>query len=373
MSSGEDEREDVIDVDACLRAAVELKANVLASKRKDFTRAPEFVRNTVSRVGDEEYERARMKPVNERVMFANALIDQANALTRSNDHEQALEAYSDALATFCHFTRPSGTEKLMYVDHLSTSTTDEGAQTVKRIMLNAAACMMNEDLRRRAREIEWATTQALRVDGNCAAAYYRRGKARAVMEEEEAMEKAVDDLKRAVDIEPEEKRYVRALEQHIKNMALERGERRAVFNKMFSSTRGIYDETESRPRESSGIKSDDESDRILLDDELKAKAREMGFDVDSSAFHAELASRVRDEIRDSHRSRARDLGLDLEDDQVKDAIAFFERKRRQAELTKYSVDVSHSRIARWFIHALLAAVVARFAYVIRVVLTRTID
>ena len=49
---------------------------------------------------------------------------------------------------------------MTYVDHLSQGSI-EGAKMVKRIMLNASACLMNADLGKNASEIEWATTQAL--------------------------------------------------------------------------------------------------------------------------------------------------------------------------------------------------------------------
>ena len=65
--------------------------------------------------------------------------------------------------------RRESTAEVTYVDHLSQGSI-EGAKMVKRIMLNASACLMNADLGKNASEIEWATTQALRADAASAVA-----------------------------------------------------------------------------------------------------------------------------------------------------------------------------------------------------------
>ena len=366
-----------IDVNECLRRAVEIKAKQLSDARREYEEAPEFVKQTISRDRDAAYDAVRGSSIHERALFASDLIERANSLTRGNEHEEALELYSDALAVFCHFARPSGTEstsRLVYVDHLEGSTTDEGAEAVKRIMLNASACMMNENLSKRAREIEWATTQALRIDASCAAAYFRRAKARASMDGESAMEKAMSDFKRAAELEPREKKYARALEEHGKALSAERNRQRAVFQRMFSPDRAIYEVDDDEEALNEDEVSDDvdaEIKRMLLDAELKAKARAMGFDVESVAFREEFATRVREELDAKRHSRAQSLGLNLDDDQVKGAIEYFERKRRANERANGLAprDSQGGQIARYFTKALLVVLVARIAYMIHVLLT----
>lgn len=371
-----DERER-IDVKECLRRAVEIKAKQLSDARREYEEAPEFVKQTLARDRDAVYDAVRGSSMRERVAFASELIERANALTRAKENDEALELYSDALAVFCHFARPSGTEstsQLIYVDHLEGSTTDEGVEVVKRIMLNASACMMNNNLASRAREIEWATTQALRADASCAVAYYRRGKARACMDGENAMAKAISDFKRAIELDPGEKKYARALEDHEKVLSAERRRQRTVFQRMFSRDRPIYEVDDAGVALTDNKINDDidsDIERILLDSDLKAKAKEMGFDVESTAFREEFTARVREELYATRHSRAQSLGLNLDDDQVKSTIEFFERKRRANERrVALTTRDSHSiRIAHYFTKALLIVIVARIAYVIYVILT----
>ena len=364
--------EPVLDVNDAMHRAVALKAERLRRTRASYEAAPVFVRDTLATDRDENYVELRKKPLAARVSFANKLLDDAKALVREEAHEDALEAYTDALAAFCHFERPSGTEStetLTYVDYLEDDERQsEGVEMVKRIMLNASACLMNIDLRKHAKAVEWATTQALRADTACAAAYYRRGRARATMTEEGTVEQALEDFKRAMDLDPGEKRYVRAFAEHSREVVKTTEVRRAVFGKMFSGSSAIYADDEANDETVAKSTVDEEVERVLLDERLLAKAREMGFDVDADDFRREFASRVRDEVHDSRRERAKELGLNLDDDDVKRAIEYFERSRRGGDS-----DASSRIFARFVARALMVLVVARVAYVVHKIATSPFD
>lgn len=362
--------EPVIDMNDAMHRAVALKAERLRRTRASYEAAPVFVRDTLATDRDENYVELRKKPLAARLTFANKLLDDAKALVREEAHEDALEAYTDALAAFCHFERPSGTEStetLTYVDYLEDDERQsEGVEMVKRIMLNASACLMNIDLRKHAKAVEWATTRALRADAACAAAYYRRGRARTMMTEEGTVEQALDDFKRAVDLDPGEKRYVRALAEHSREVMKTTEVQRAVFGKMFSGASAIYADDKATTVAKSTV--DEEVERVLLDESLLVKAQEMGFNVDADDFRRELASRVRDEVHDSRRERAKELGLNLDDDDVKRAIEYFERSRRGGDS-----DASSQTFARFVARALIVLVVARFVYVVHKIATSPID
>jgi magnesium-dependent phosphatase 1 len=364
--------EPVLDMNDVMRRAVALKTERLRRTRASYEAAPPFVRGTLATDRDENYVELRKKPLAARVTFANKLLNYAKALVREQAHEDALEAYTDALAAFCHFERPSGTEStetLTYVDYLEDDERQsEGVNMVKRVMLNASACLMNIDLSKHAKEIEWATTQALRADNACATAYYRRGRARATMTDEEKVEQALNDFKRAVDLDRGEKRYVRALAEHSKEVAKTTKVRRAIFEKMFSSTSAIFDADEAKNETIAKNASDEEVDRVLRDENLLAKAREMGFDVDADDFRRELASRVREELHESRRERAEKLGLNLDDNDVKRAIEYFKFSRRDGDL-----DTRSQFFARFVVRALVVLIIARVVYVAHKLATSSFD
>jgi magnesium-dependent phosphatase 1 len=115
-------------------------------------------------------------------------------------------------------------------------------------------------------------------------------------------------------------------------------------------------------------RSDVEIHRILADESIKAKVQEMGFDLHDERFRAEFASRIREEVHNDRMRRAEELGLDLEDKDVKRAIEFFETQRRQRERDGSFIDGIHiSGGARWRSYiapALMVFIFARVAFVV---------
>ena len=186
------------------------------------------------------------------------------------------------------------------------------------------------------------------------------------MTEEGTVEQALDDFKRAVDLDPGEKRYVRALAEHSREVMKTTEVQRAVFGKMFSGASAIYADDKATTVAKSTV--DEEVERVLLDESLLVKAQEMGFNVDADDFRRELASRVRDEVHDSRRERAKELGLNLDDDDIKRAIEYFERSRRGGDS-----DASSQTFARFVARALIVLVVARVVYVVHKIATSPID
>jgi hypothetical protein len=73
---------------------------------------------------------------------------------------------------------------------------------------------------------------------------------------------------------------------------------------------------------------------------LREKATSMGFDVEDAQFREQFAALVDDELRASRTKRAEVLGIDLEDDQVKRAVDFFEAKRRKASVSESSRELT---------------------------------
>jgi len=362
--------EPVVDFNEALRRAVELKARRLAETRAEYEAAPRFVKDTLTTDRDEKYVALRAETVDARVAFAEDVIERVNEAARGGLYDEALEGCTDALAAFCYFERPPGVEstgEVTYVDHLSQGSI-EGAKMVKRIMLNASACLMNADLGKNASEIEWATTQALRADNASAVAHYRRGCARATMVDEHAMEKALDDFRRAVALDPDEKRYARALSECARRVAAAKLASRAMFGKIFSSDTGIYDDIDG-PEDASMLNkrksdADNEVARVLRDESLKSKARELGFDVDSEAFQSEFAALIRKEIDSNTRHETTSFGLKSCVEWLSRAFGFINVGSRSE-----SSDVRSSP-SRIVVYASATIFLARLTYVVYVLLTK---
>lgn len=365
--------EPVVDFNETLRRAVELKARRLAETRAEYEAAPRFVKDTLTTDRDEKYVALRADTVDARVAFAEDVIERANEAARGGLYDDALEGCTDALAAFCYFERPPGVEsttEVTYVDHLSQGSI-EGAKMVKRIMLNASACLMNADLGKNASEIEWATTQALRADAASAVAHYRRGCARATMVDEHAMEKALGDFRRAVALDPDEKRYARALSECARRVAAAKSASRAMFGKIFSSDKAIYDgideSEDAHVLTKRKCDAEDEVARVLRDESLKSKAREMGFDVDSEAFQSEFAALIRKEIDSNIHRETRTFGLKSCVEWISRAFGFVDIGEAGTRSESSDFRASSSRLV---VYASAAILVARLTYVVYALLTK---
>lgn len=362
--------------------AVEIKQAMLADRRRAYDEAPAFVQHTV--IHDEfdaRYHAVRALSTHERAEFSRKYIAQANEAVVDELYDDAMEHYTDALAAFCYFARGEGasTSTLTYTDYLKDDGgDDEGRDIVKTIMLNASACLMNRDLKTHARDVVWACGQALRVDARSAKAYYRRGRALVALEEHE---KAMNDLKRAVELAPDDVQYARTLAQCTRAHVQREREERRVFGKMFNASTPLYDEkgddnhapTSTSDRSKTGplpfdSEVSNEVERVLLDAELMEKARAMGFDVADDKFREELAARVREQILRDKLERAKDLGIDLNDERVKQAVEFFDRQKANANLPSHRA-ASNSFASMWTSYVSPALLVLIFCRVLYVIIT----
>jgi tetratricopeptide (TPR) repeat protein len=365
--------------------AVDIKRAMLADARREYEEAPSFVRCTV--IHDEfdaRYQAVRALSTHERAEFSRKYIAQANEAVVDELYDDAMEHYTDALAVFCYFARGEGasTSTLAYTDYLEDDDgDDEGREIVKTIMLNASACLMNKDLKTHAKDVVWACGHALRVDERSAKAYYRRGKALAALEEHE---QAMKDLKRAVELAPDDAQYARTLAQCTRVHVHREQQARRVFGKMFNAGAPLYDDANNDEKTSpltsersmSGTlpyesEVSNEVERVLRDEDLMEKARAMGFDVDEDAFREELAARVREQILRDKLERAKDLGIDLNDERVKQAMDFFDRQKAKANVHGRR-DALNSLASTWTSYvspALLTLIFCRVAYVIITLIT----
>jgi magnesium-dependent phosphatase 1 len=340
------DEEEIIDVPRALHYAAEVKRRAISAQRREYEEAPRFVQHTVVTDIDAEYVAVRSSSLENRCAFAKNYIEKGNQAAASMLFDEALECYTDALAAFCYFEREDGlsSSKMKYNDYLNEPTSsEEGRNIVKQIMLNASACLMNSDLTSNALEIDWACSQALRVDECCAKAYYRRGRARSRLHDEASDERSLSDLRSAAGLAPEEEEYARALSAALRSTTKTKDARREMFSKMFSGAEGIYKGAECEKTEMVGAEHsarDAVVDEMLASAHLREKATSMGFDVEDAQFREQFAALVDDELRASRTKRAEVLGIDLEDDQVKRAVDFFEAKRRKASVSESSRELT---------------------------------
>jgi len=371
------DEEEVIDVPRALRYAAEVKKRAISAQRREYEEAPRFVQHTVVTDSDAEYVAVRSSSLENRCAFAKNYIEKGNQAAASMLFDEALECYTDALAAFCYFEREDGlsSSKMKYNDYLNEPTSSkEGRNIVKQIMLNASACLMNSGLASNALEIDWVCSQALRVDEHCAKAYYRRGRARSHLHDEDSDERSLSDLRRAAGLAPEEEAYARALSVALRSTSKAKDARREMFTKMFSGAEGIYKGAECDNTKMVGIKHsvrDAVLDELLGSAELREKATSMGFNVEDAQFREQFAALVDDELRVSRTKRAEELGIDLEDDQVKRAVDFFEDKRRRASISESSRELASNVSLTSLLPSLFVVLVCiRVAFVAYKLITR---
>ena len=97
----------------------------------------------------------------------------------------------------------------------------------------------------------------------------------------------------------------------------------------------------------------------------------MGFNVEDAQFREQFAALVDDELRVSRTKRAEELGIDLEDDQVKRAVDFFEDKRRRASISESSRELASNVSLTSLLPSLFVVLVCiRVAFVAYKLITR---
>ena len=144
-----------------------------------------------------------------------------------------------------------------------------------------------------------------------------------------------------------------------------------MFGKIFSSDKAIYDgideSEDTHVLTKRKCDAEDEVARVLLDESLKSKAREMGFDVDSEAFQSEFAALIRKEIDSNIHRETRTFGLKSCVEWISRAFGFVDIGEAGTRSKSSDFRASSSRLV---VYASAAILVARLTYVVYALLTK---
>ena len=144
-----------------------------------------------------------------------------------------------------------------------------------------------------------------------------------------------------------------------------------MFGKIFSSDKAIYDgideSEDAHVLTKRKCDAEDEVARVLRDESLKSKAREMGFDVDSEAFQSEFAALIRKEIDSNIHRETRTFGLKSCVEWISRAFGFVDIGEAGTRSESSDFRASSSRLV---VYASAAILVARLTYVVYALLTK---
>lgn len=144
-----------------------------------------------------------------------------------------------------------------------------------------------------------------------------------------------------------------------------------MFGKIFSSDKAIYDgideSEDAHVLTERKCDAEDEVARVLRDESLKSKAREMGFDVDSEAFQSEFAALIRKEIDSNIHRETRTFGLKSCVEWISRAFGFVDIGEAGTRSESSDFRASSSRLV---VYASAAILVARLTYVVYALLTK---
>ena len=331
-----------------MREAVNIKGAQMSKGRKRFDKAPEYFQHTLF-LGetDEAVKKARLLPVvgegETRYTAAAAIKTEGNIFFQTKPKpklKQALECYKRALACIHYFepTVEDWKKKGMQDDHMRVIDASEGTHEAcvglrelkVSILLNIAACFLKMK--------DWpncvrASSDALEHDSNSVKALYRRAIARLRAPSSGGVEFnfALKDLKRAFEIDPNNKDVRHELKKLRTELKRQKQSDKSTYSDMFQ--RGeIYDDVRKEKEGADGTKetgpAEEEFDENAIQKKLDERIAENEKELKIAKQQMEnWSSLARQAENDGDEERARDLRARVT--RVEQAVADWEIKNKE--------------------------------------------
>ena len=337
-----------------------MKTAQLKDKRREWEASPDFMKNTMAYDKDDTLVALRKDgTVREKIDHATPAKARGNELYAEGLYEDAMSEYTKAIAVFRYWNRETvGNEQnlVCFKDDETTTPTDPAARAfVSSVLLNASACMAKIDAARdpdtpptHVDGIVWTCTEVLNIDDACVKAYYRRAIALASAGSSVALEKAVKDLARAARLAPSDALVRDALRKHRSEYDTQCAKDRKTYGGAFKTKDGLYtkEDEESMCAAAEAKCKEIDAMREMSDDEIKARARARGIDLDDAKVRKQFEDRARARHDAEMAAKAREFGIDLSDPDVKKMLALME-KENAARMEGFDVDAKLPAWRRW--------------------------
>ena len=202
-----------------MEEAAKMKNAQLEEKRKEWLKAPEFLKRTLT--GKASIASLRSSQTfQERLVFISEHKDQGNAYCQDGEFEEAIGEYVEALSVLLWFWLPGGkhSEEIPlfagYDDFKSPECCASARRTLVAILLNVAHCLNKVE---RWDPSIYACTYVLdKLDKHSVKALYRRAVAYYGQGTSFSLDQAVEDLLSANSIDPEDKQVSKLLQKYFK-------------------------------------------------------------------------------------------------------------------------------------------------------------
>lgn len=234
-----------------MQQAVKIKDAQMKSMRTRFDAWPSFMQNTL--FPDKAHVEFRTLPYAERLLAASRLKEKGNALFKEKKWDEAQKLYEQAVGVFYYAeNKNSNWKKEGLNDHDITIVNFQGDTEEEKAELKAfkATCFNNmATVQYRIPNYDLcieACTYCLEIDPTHVKALYRRAVARIedVKSGAVAADMAKKDLKRALELDPENKNIQIELKKLSKELSYQKARDKKNFTKMFDRGSTMYRDKE---------------------------------------------------------------------------------------------------------------------------------
>ena len=329
--------------DEIMKQAGEVKQAQMKDKRRNWEATAEFVKNTIAHDASEAYTKIRTSTsVVEKIEFATTAKLEGNALFKQKQYTKAMMKYTESVAVFRYWVRKmvgKDQELLCFKDDeaLVGEERKQAHAFLASVYLNAAACMLRQNMRTHPREVVWACSEVLALEPESAKAYYRRAMAYVEMDSSSSLELAVRDLSRACKLVPNDPDVRAALQKHRAAYEAQNVKDTKTYGGMFKSKGGLYTEQErDKMRAPAGPTPPTPAETMFPDGlserELKKRALAAGLDLEDPKVMHRFTARARERHEQSLREKAKELDIDLDDPDVRKALEMLDEEEKRLKV-----------------------------------------